>query len=381
MKNLLRRLLWKIVKRDFIALNPDWRVINRGRDFGLVGKDALVARRFLPVTYPFHIDPEWHIHYELRGEGAGLLRFTLATPDGNPICNIEQQVILPFDLHIKRESDRILANDKPLVTGAPPSDTTWLHGNFEFVADSGRTLIRHTAHRVRRDAGTEEGYFQDGAYADYENDPGMGPDAILNAIEKQHPITGRFLDAGCATGLLVEAAQRRGLEADGVDFSKWAVEKANARTGGRCRELDLDSAEASDFQGLYDIIVMHSVLEHLAEPERALQLLFDLTQPGGVVFIQTLNADSLMHRLLKTEWAGFSDYTHKSPWISAGWLESASQGVGFETVSISRHGVWLEQERDEVWRGFAELVLMYPANVLLAQEFGDFVEILLRKPQ
>ena len=150
--------------------------------------------------------------------------------------------------------------------------------------------------------------------------------------------TGRFLDVGCATGLLVAAAQRRGLDAEGVDIYEWAVEKANARTGGRCRALDMDRAETSNFKSPYDIVVMHSVIEHLAEPERALRLLFEITRPDGIVFIQTLNADSLLHKLLGNDWEGYADYTHRSPWITAHWLETTALHIGFEVVGSDWRG-------------------------------------------
>jgi hypothetical protein len=41
--------------------------------------------------------------------------------------------------------------------------------------------------------------------------------------------------------------------------------------------------------------------------------------------------------------------------------------------------VWNTNRRDEVWCGFAELLQAQPAAALLAQEYGDFVEITLRR--
>ena len=40
----------------------------------------------------------------------------------------------------------------------------------------------------------------------------------------------------------------------------------------------------------------------------------------GVVYVETLNADSLMHRIMGDDWCGYSDFTHRSPWITADWL-------------------------------------------------------------
>ena len=381
MKRLLRHMLWKLIGKDYIPLNPDWDVITRGRDFGLVGNASLVSRRYLPVTYPFHIEPDWHIAYQMRGSASGQLRFALSIPDTEPFCEVEIRTTLPCTWLVERRGESLFGNGELLTTGPLPTSAAWLHGDLEFTTAAGEKLIRHTSHRVRCDAGTGAGYFHGGAYADYETDPGIAPDAILDRLARHYALEGRFLDVGCATGLVVKAAQRRGMDAEGVDFSDWAVGKANTRTGGRCRVLDMDRADATDFQPPYNIVLMHSVIEHFTKPERALRLVFDLLAPGGIVFVQTLNADSLLHRLLQNDWAGYSDYTHRSPWITARWLETAALRSGFEVVEIALNGVWNENIRDEVWRSFSELLQTHPASVLLAQEYGDITEIVLRKPK
>jgi len=380
-KRFLQTLLWRLIGRDFIPLNPNWRVINRGKDFGVVGSSALADTRFLPVAYPFGVDENWRIPYELRGERSGTLRFSLSTPENQVLHIFEARVKLPFTLLVERREDRLWINGTEVESQQPlPANAMWLHGDFEFITDSGEKFIRHTAHRVHCDAGTGAGYFKGGAYTDYENDPGIAPHAILDMIARHRPLTGRFLDIGCATGLLVEAAQQRGMNAEGVDFSEWAVEKANVRTGGRCRRMDMDHATAADFTPPYDVVIMHSVIEHLGDPEHALALLFEMTAPGAVIFIQTLNADSLLHKLLGSDWEGYADYTHRSPWITARWLEETGLRLGFEVASLTRSGIWISNQRDEVWRGFSELIQLNPACTLLAQEYGDVSEIILRKP-
>jgi SAM-dependent methyltransferase len=381
MRRFFRSLLWRLIRRDFIALKPDWQVITRGRDFGLVGDGAFVARRYLPVAYPYHIDADWRIEYRIRGAGTGCFVYSLGLPNEEAFCTTRLQVNLPFTWLVQRRDRELIANGTPRATKPFPKDAAWLYGVLEFVAESGELFTRNTTHRVRCNAGREAGYFHGGAYRDYEDEPGISPDGILDDIARHCPLFGRFLDVGCATGLLVEAAQKRGLEAEGVDFSSWAVEKANIRTGGSCVVMDMDSAEPSQFRAPYDIIVMHSVIEHLAEPERALRLLFNLLKPGGAVYIQTLNADSLMHRLLQLDWSGYSDYTHRSPWITAAWLEETVGRIGYKVLSLRRYGVWNDNMHDEVWRAFAELIQIRPASTLLEQEFGDVVEIILRRPE
>ena len=67
------------------------------------------------------------------------------------------------------------------------------------------------------------------------------------------------LDAGCAMGLLVEALRARGVDAEGLDISEYAIEKAEGPARGHCRVGSL----TDDLGSRYDLIVCIEVLEHM----------------------------------------------------------------------------------------------------------------------
>ncbi len=71
------------------------------------------------------------------------------------------------------------------------------------------------------------------------------------------------LDAGCATGYLVEELRERGVEAFGVDISDYAIAHANAGAAPYCRV----GSVADPFPRAYDLIVCIEVLEHLPKDE------------------------------------------------------------------------------------------------------------------
>ncbi|HVC05726.1 MAG TPA: methyltransferase domain-containing protein [Candidatus Acidoferrales bacterium] len=71
------------------------------------------------------------------------------------------------------------------------------------------------------------------------------------------------LDAGCAIGLLVEALRDRGVDAEGIDFSEFAI--ARARVDIR-PHLTIGSITDA-FQRRYDLITCFEVLEHLSMPD------------------------------------------------------------------------------------------------------------------
>jgi len=71
------------------------------------------------------------------------------------------------------------------------------------------------------------------------------------------------LDAGCATGMLVEALRQRGVEATGIDLSSFAIERAHESVRAYCHHGSI----ADELPDRYDLIVSIEVLEHM--PVRA----------------------------------------------------------------------------------------------------------------
>jgi SAM-dependent methyltransferase len=69
----------------------------------------------------------------------------------------------------------------------------------------------------------------------------------------------RVLDAGCAMGLLVEALRTRGVDAEGLDISAYAIAQAVEPARGHCRVASL----TDELPSRYDLIVCIEVLEHM----------------------------------------------------------------------------------------------------------------------
>lgn len=381
---LLKRIFWKVIKRDFV-LGPDSYIVGQSGNYVIVGKGTPTNHtQFLPVRYTYHTPLNWKLRYDIRGNDCGVLRYMLSAPKSGPFCEAVLNVRLPCTWTLELDDQGLIGNGIriPGIPGKPiPRETPWLVGELEFRSGENTALWRRTGHRVRLESKAADAeYFNGWIYGSYDEESTHYPGQILELISKYHPPTGRLLDVGCATGLLVEHALTQGLEAEGIDSSPWAVEKANARSHGHCRLLDFEKAELSDFPSAYDIITLHSVLEHLRNPEQVLHLLYALCRPGGVIYIQTLNADSLMHRIMARDWGGYTDHTHQSSWITADWLAETSRHVGFEIAYLRRHYLWNDNVYDTVWQSFASLVQLYPASVMLEDQFGDALQVILRRP-
>jgi SAM-dependent methyltransferase len=88
-------------------------------------------------------------------------------------------------------------------------------------------------------------------------------DHIVSAVQPR-----RVLDAGCALGILVEALRERGVDAEGIDISSYAIAQAYEPIRPFVREGSI----AEEFSGRYDLIVSIEVLEHMppADAEAAI---------------------------------------------------------------------------------------------------------------
>lgn len=71
------------------------------------------------------------------------------------------------------------------------------------------------------------------------------------------------MDAGCAIGLLVEQLELRGVDAFGVDISKYAIGEVPERLAARCKVQTL----LESLGGPFDLVTCIEVIEHLPAGE------------------------------------------------------------------------------------------------------------------
>jgi CMP-N,N'-diacetyllegionaminic acid synthase len=105
----------------------------------------------------------------------------------------------------------------------------------------------------------------------------------------------RFLDVGCSTGFVVEAAKNAGWEAVGIDLNPSAIEYGRSR-GLDLRTVALESAGLAP--GSFDAVGLFDVVEHLLDPGRTVKAAADLLAPGGILFLYVPNYDSASRLLM-----------------------------------------------------------------------------------
>jgi predicted TPR repeat methyltransferase len=110
-----------------------------------------------------------------------------------------------------------------------------------------------------------------------------------------------LLDVGCATGLFVSEAHQAGWRASGLDASTWAI----ARARERCPQATLvpQMLEDANFSAEeFEVITLWDVLEHIRSPVETLRRVWKWMQPGGWLFLNLPNANSLVAKLMGRYW-------------------------------------------------------------------------------
>ena len=106
---------------------------------------------------------------------------------------------------------------------------------------------------------------------------------------------GRLLELGCATGVLLEAAKRRGWTVQGVEYSADAAAEA-ARHGVPVFVGALADAALAD--SAYDVAFLGDVLEHVPDPAAVLREVARVLAPGGALVLRgPMATNSIARRL------------------------------------------------------------------------------------
>ena len=135
-----------------------------------------------------------------------------------------------------------------------------------------------------------------------------------------------LLDIGCASGYYSVAHAVAGGTVTGVDISAASVElskrrAADAGVAERCTFLPGDMRDLPLEDASFDLVLMSEVLEHIREPDQALQQAATYLKPGGTLILATPHA---------SDWS-----TIKERWENRNAPSLEAAGIEFERTGVN----------------------------------------------
>jgi 2-polyprenyl-3-methyl-5-hydroxy-6-metoxy-1,4-benzoquinol methylase len=159
--------------------------------------------------------------------------------------------------------------------------------------------------------------YQD-AYFDYEMEneqaffrlmlQGLG-DIRFQRIEDALNGNKRFLDVGCATGMLLEHMKGRGWHVQGVEICAPA-----ARYGVEQRDVSIEVATLEESRlpaASFDVVHLSHLIEHVPDPRGFLEEAARVTKPGGYLVLVTPDIAGFQAKLFGKRWrSAIADHLH-----------------------------------------------------------------------
>jgi len=120
---------------------------------------------------------------------------------------------------------------------------------------------------------------------------------ILRKIKQLVPNAKTIVDVGCGYGFFLDEAQKQGVSVFGVEPSRLLVHYAFNKYAIRSFRGTLNELVKNN-KRKFDVVTCIHVIEHVTELKYFVLDLLKLVKPGGLLYIETPNADS---HLLYTE--------------------------------------------------------------------------------
>lgn len=120
----------------------------------------------------------------------------------------------------------------------------------------------------------------------------------LGYIAERAALNGaRALDVGCGGGLLSEALARAGANVSAIDLAPGVLEVARLHLHESAlavdyREISVE-ALADELPAAFDVVTCMEMLEHVPDPASVIRACATLLEPGGKLFLSTLNRTPL----------------------------------------------------------------------------------------
>ncbi len=156
--------------------------------------------------------------------------------------------------------------------------------------------------------------------------------AALQDLRKAGCSSGRLLELGCAYGFFLAEANAD-FEVLGIEMCESAVRFC--RTRGFDVEQGTLTEEYVGSRAPFDAVVMLDVVEHLMEPDKAMELVRMAMKPDGKLMLTTGDWDSALSRIMGKNWRLMTPPQHTF-FFSPRTISAMLARVGFDVIECRK---------------------------------------------
>ncbi|MGP1383593.1 MAG: methyltransferase domain-containing protein [Thainema sp.] len=160
----------------------------------------------------------------------------------------------------------------------------------------------------------------------------------------------RLLDVGCGTGDFLHFSAQHGWQVEGVEISDMAACQASKLLGKDCIHVGTINTAALP-ANTYDVVTSYHVIEHLLDPISMLQHIYEVLRPGGVIFLETPNINSLGAKIRREKWSQIIPPEHIN-YFNPSSVRYALERVGFSGI----HAYTIRPQKIEILQKFPSIL-------------------------
>lgn len=153
-----------------------------------------------------------------------------------------------------------------------------------------------------------EGYYGENVSERWINKILMG---IFQFERQRHALNGvkggKILDIGCGDGTFL-GHLNHSWEKYGYEPSKAGIVQLQKKNN--IRYVNLSDSNIVELKGLFDVITLWQVLEHVAAPHDLLKKIYNLLKDDGMLFISIPNYDSWQAKIFSKNWFHLDPQRH-----------------------------------------------------------------------
>jgi len=147
-----------------------------------------------------------------------------------------------------------------------------------------------------------------------------------------------LLDIGCGGGYLLKEAEKKGIDAWGIEVNQRLIELLSKK-GLKVYNKTVDDFLSQKIQ--FDIIILSAVLEHIKDADIFLKKIKFILKKNGIILLSQATYDGLLPTLfpfLWYAWQPWEHYWHFTPHS----ITRLANRLGFKVVFFKRESLYYE---------------------------------------